>query len=160
MIMIICSMIFEPPKVILKMPIITQKYVELSCSQTKEGFLIPLSFNLVLLVSCAIHGFLIRKLPENFNESWYIFVSVLTTLFMWIVFLPTYFSTFYAYHQVALLGLCLILNGFITLMTLYTPKLYAIYFVDEDKLRIQKTNITNMSGPSVNRGQVAPVTHF
>ena len=53
---------------------------------------------------------------------------------MWTVFLPTYFTTFYAYHQAALLAFCLLLNASITLLCLYIPKLYAIYFVDEDKL--------------------------
>ncbi len=135
MLILTCSMVFVPPNVMLNMPIINKKYVELSCSQATKGFMVPLSFNLVLLVCCAIHGFLIRKLPENFNESWYIFVSVLTTLFMWVVFLPTYFSTFYAYYQVAMLAFCLILNGFITLLTLYVPKIYAIYYVEEDNLK-------------------------
>ncbi len=106
--------------------------------QSMGSFLLPLSFNLLLLLVCAGHGFLIRKLPANFNESWYIFVSVLTTLFIWIVFLPTFFSTFYAYYKVALLTLCLVLNGFITLFTLYIPKVYAIYFVDEDKIQIEQ----------------------
>ena len=62
------------------------------------------------------------------------FISVSTTTFMWMVFLPTYFTTFYAYHQAALLAFCLLLNASITLLCLYIPKIYAIYFIDEDKL--------------------------
>ena len=121
------------------MPTTTKKYVELSCSQSLRGFLLPLCFNLCLLVTCSVHGFLTRKLPQNFNESWYIFVSMATTIFIWIVFLPTFFTTFYSYHRVALLSLCLILNSFITLLTLYFPKMYAVYFVEESKIKFETT---------------------
>ena len=65
----------------------------------------------------------------------YIFVSVATTMFMWLVFLPTYFTTFYAYHQVVLLATCLFLNAIITLLCLFIPKIYAIYYVEDDKLK-------------------------
>ena len=82
-----------------------------------------------------VPGFLTRRLPENFNESWYIFVSVSTTTFLWMVFLPTYFTTFYAHYQVALLATSLILNASITLLCLYVPKIYAIYFIDEEQLK-------------------------
>ncbi len=117
------------------MPIPTEKYVELFCNMPLEGLLIPMSYNLLLIVMCVVYGFLTRKLPENFNESWYICVSVSTTTFLWLVFLPTYFTTFRTYHQVALLAFCLIVNGFVTLLCLYVPKIYAIYFVDECNIK-------------------------
>ncbi len=121
------------------MHVATEKYVELFCELPLEGFLVPLAFNLILLICCACYGFLTRKLPENFNESWYIFVSVSTTTFLWMVFLPTYFTTVYAYHQVALLGFCLVINATVTLLCLYVPKFYAIYYVDEGNLEIAST---------------------
>ncbi len=149
-IILVISLVILPPSVSQYMPIKTINHVELLCNQQEEGFLIPLSFNLIILLVCAMHGFLIRKLPENFNESWYIFISVSTTLFMWMVFLPTYVTTFYAYHQVVLLSFCLILNGFITLLTLYVPKLYAIYFVSEEMV------VFGLSQASSNATQVVP----
>ena len=151
MVVITVSMTLLPPDVIVRMPITTDKYVELACDQEQLGFLLPLSYNLLLLLLCAIHGLLCRKLPENFNESWYIFVSVSTTLFIWVVFLPTYFSTFYAYHQVALLDLCLMLNGFITLLTLYAPKLYAVYFIEEDMIKFATSTTIH-----IQPNQIAP----
>ena len=151
------------------MQVPTEKHVELFCDLPLEGLLIPLGYNLALIILCAVYGFLTRKLPENFNESWYIFISVSTTTFLWVVFLPTYFTTFYAYHQAALLAFCLILNASITLLCLYVPKIYAVYFVDEDKLKFDNATgpkpgpSTNMS--SVNNGvtigrsnQVAPIS--
>ena len=91
--------------------------------------------NLILLLLCACFGFLTRKLPENFNEAWYIFVSVSSTAFLWLVFLPTYFTTFYAVHQAALLATCLILNATITLCCLFLPKIYSIFYMDESNMK-------------------------
>ncbi len=161
----VVTAILVPPTARLRMHVPTEKRVELLCDLPAQGLLIPLSYNLILIILCACFGFLTRKLPENFNESWYIFVSVSTTTFLWVVFLPTYFTTSYAYHQAVLLALCLILNVFITVLCLYVPKIYAIYFVDEEKLSIvtyQQTQTTTthvLPGVSPNaHNQVAPAT--
>ena len=142
-------MLIGLPEVRLRMKVPTEKHVELFCSLPLEGFLAPLSYNLLLILLCAIYGFLTRKLPENFNESWHIFVSVCTTMFLWVVFLPTYFTTFYAYHQAALLAFCLLLNASITLLCLYVPKIYAIFYVSEDKITTFTFNDSDNTGSSV-----------
>ena len=59
-----------------RMPVVTERFVELNCSLPLGALLPGLIFNLMLLSMCAVYGYLTRKLPENFNESWYIFVSV------------------------------------------------------------------------------------
>ncbi len=140
-VVVIC--LIEPPGATLHMPVATKKYVELTCNMPMWSLVIPLSLNLFLLLLCATFGFLTRKLPDNFNESWYIFISVSTTLFIWIAFLPTYILAFYAYHKSALLSLALNLNASITIMCLFAPKIYALFFVD-DKL-IKVTNFQESS---------------
>ncbi len=122
------------PGALVRMPVPTEKLTELFCDLPLMVLIIPLSYNLLLLLLCAIYGFLTRKLPENFNESWYIFISVWTTMLLWTVLLPTYFTTFYAYYQAALLSFCLVMNALVILMCLYAPKLYAIYFVPPEHL--------------------------
>ncbi len=139
--------IIEPPKAHLKMPFALEEYVELVCETHVKHFVICLSYNLFFMLCCAVFGFLTRKLPENFSESWYIFVSVSTTTFLWMVFLPAYFTAFYAYYQAALLSFCLFLNATVTLLCLYVPKLYAIYFVDENK-QVLMTATTNATNPA------------
>ncbi len=129
--------IIGPPEAKLRMKVPIERHVELFCDLPLEGFLAPLAYNLTLIIMSAAFGFLTRKLPENFNESWYIFISVCTTTFLWLVFLPTYFTTFYAYHQAALLAFCLLVNAVITLLCLYVPKIYAIYFVEEEQMTFQ-----------------------
>ena len=125
--------ILFPTTTKLRMPMPTVKQVELFCNVSLEGLLPSLAFSLILIVLCATLGFLTRKLPENFNESWYIFVSVATTMFLWLVFLPTYFTSFYAYNRVILLTSCVIINAAITLVCLFISKIRAVYFPDEGR---------------------------
>ncbi len=139
-----------PSRAVQQMPVLIEKYSESLCETPLEALLIRISYNLILLVDCAVYGFLTRKLPENFNESQFIFISVTTTIFIWLVFLPTYLTSFYAYHQALLLALCLILNGFITLVCLFVPKLYAVYFVEEKDLKFSTTNTVGTLTTTVN----------
>ena len=143
------------PEVMMHMKVPTIKHVESFCNLPLEGFLAPLSYNLLLILLCAIYAFLTRRLPENYNESWYIFVSVSTATFLWVVFLPTYFNVYHAYHQAALLAFCLLLNASITGLSLFVPKAYAIYYVSEDRIStfsFNDMNDTENSASSVSSG--------
>ena len=156
-IIITVDVIQNPSEAVLFMPISTQKLVELKCYSSLYGLILPLAYNLIIVFLCVVYGFLTRRLPENFNESWYIFLSVATTLILWSAFLPTYLSSFYAYHQVTLLGFCLILNAYVTLSCLFVPKVYAIYCVDTNRMHIN-TALTQMTGASTSGSQIAPAT--
>ena len=143
------------------MPVLTEKYVELICRRPLWVFLVPITYNIAIILLCAVFGFLTRKLPQNFNESWFIFISVATTLFAWLVLLPSYFNAFYAYHQEALLALCLIINVFITLVCQYSPKVYALYCIDKDSMNVTMTFATGVqqeASSSVKNHSVKPPT--
>ena len=84
----------------------------------------------------------------------YIFISVSTTLFVWIAFLSTYMLAFYAYHKAALLSLVLILNAVATVICLYVPKIYAVYFVEENK--IKTTNFDSLDFSTTETSEVKP----
>ncbi|ELU12698.1 hypothetical protein CAPTEDRAFT_22614, partial [Capitella teleta] len=114
----------RPTSVGLQQGVPTEPRVDLVCIQ--PGFLIPFSCNLVVILVCGVFGFLSRNLPENYNESWFIFVSVSTTIFMWVIFLPTSYASIHAHQRTLILGFCLVLNVFITLALLFVPKIYAV----------------------------------
>lgn len=135
--------LYHPTRARVKMPVSTEPFVELVCDISLYNLIIPISFNILLLFLCSVFGFLTRKLPDNFNESWYIFISVSTTIFIWIAFLPTYMMAFYAYHKGALLSLALILNASVTVICIFVPKIYALYFVDEAGIKISNFNHDN-----------------
>ena len=140
--MIVLTELLWPSSATLSMPVTGEPRVELYCHQPLPGFLLPLIPNLFLVIACAVLGFLSRKLPENYNESWYIFVSVSTILFMWSVFIPTYFSAFYASHKVGLLALCLLINSVITIGCQFAPKLYVAMFVTVEKIDVVETSMS------------------
>ena len=150
--------IASPSQPLQQMPILTEKYSELFCTLPPEVLLVLLCYNLVLLVICAIFGFMYRKLPENFNESWFIFISVSTTAFIWVVFLPTYFTSFYAYHRAVLLSTSLLLNGFITAVCLFLPKLYAVKFVDSTNVVLAGSNTSGQSVEPSLQASLPPVS--
>ena len=129
----------------MRMPVITEPYVELMCKFPTWVMLTPLSFSLLLILAACSLAFKTRRLPENFNESWFIFLSSATTVFLWLAFLTTYFTTFYAYHKSIVLSLVLILNGLIVTLCMLCPKIYAVYFVNNSAITYFNTNLQTNS---------------
>ena len=149
-VLILCILeIVRPTTSIRIMPFPQEPYVEITCSVDLESFIPPLIFNMVPIMTCAVLGYLTKALPENFNDSRCIFLSTSTTLFMWIVFLPTYFTTFYSHNKAALLSVCLLLNSYITMLGLFAPKVYAVFFVKEGQLAIHTMGTTSTVKPIV-----------
>ncbi len=144
------SIVLSPSRSGLQQPVLTEKLVELYCDLHVNAFLVPLCYNLILILLCAAHGFLTRSLPQNFNESRFIFFSVCTTTFLWVIFIPVYYSAFYKYHRSALLAFSLILNASITMICLFLPKVYAICFItEEDLISSSSTRSNNTTSTSV-----------
>ena len=134
----------------LIMPFANERYVEITCSFSMTSFIPPVAYNMAVIATCGVLGFMTRKLPENFNDSRYIFVSISTTFFMWVVILPTYFTTFHSHHKAVLLSMCLLLNAFITILCQFGPKIYAVFFVREDTIVINTVNVTTIAPLSTN----------
>ena len=120
--------------------------VELFCHLPEVGFLTSLGYNVFLTIVCLVFGFKTRKLPENFNESRYIYICVCTTIFLWVAFMPTYFTTSTKIYKNVLLVVSLVMNALITLLTLFVPKIYALFYVDDDNLIFTATTTLNSVG--------------
>jgi len=145
--LVIVSEIIATSETSLKMPSIYEDYVELYCNKSTVWFMLPLAYNIIIMILCAGIGFITRKLTDNFNESWFIFLSVVTTLFAWIVFIPVYFTISFMYLQPVILGFALILNAVVTLICQYLPIIYALVF-DPDSY-VQAAFVTpNASAPN------------
>jgi hypothetical protein len=119
-----------------QMPVPTVGFVELYCDVPPYVLFIPMGFNILLTFICVFYGFGTRKLPENFNESWFIFISVCATLMLWFLLLPSYFLAFYAHQKAVILAFSLALIAFTNLLLLFGPKLYALYFVAEENIKM------------------------
>ena len=134
--------VLSPSVSALRMPSPFEAYVEIYCLNSLVAFLAPLSYNICIILTCTLIGFFTRKLPDNFNESWFIFISAATTLFAWAVFVPAYFTMYYAYLQSVILGFCLVLNCFITLGCLFSPILYAVIFIPNENIKFSASMLT------------------
>ena len=130
------SLVLWPARAVDWMPVKTKRYVELFCDVPEITLVIGTSYNLLLVTACSIFAFIARGLPDNFNESWHIFLCVVTTLFVWIAFFTTYFSAFYVVYKAALLAAALILNSLVVLVAFFIPKMYALAFISEENIQI------------------------
>ena len=122
------------------MPARTEKYVELYCDVPMMSLIVGTSFNLLLMAACSVFAFIARSLPDNFNESWYIVLCVVTTLVIWIAFFTTYISVFYFVYNAALLAAALILNSLVVVVAFFGPKIYAIAFIADKDIQITDFN--------------------
>ena len=155
------TMLMWPTIAMERMPIISVKHVELFCDTPVTGFTIPLSYNIFLILCCTVLGYRTRSLPDNFNDSKYIFLCSCATMFLWVVLIPTYFAVFYSQHKVILLSLALILNSTVITLTLFCPKIYALYWLTEDQMHIKHVGSVGLSvGPGLSTGASTRVTHF
>ncbi|CAG5117675.1 unnamed protein product, partial [Candidula unifasciata] len=116
----------------------TEKVVELSCDMTLPGLASFLAYNLVLVCACAMFAFKTRKLPDNFNESRFISMTVYTTLVIWLAFIPTYFTASREIIRGLLLSVALLLNHTVAVLFLFLPKIYAIRYVDPECVDIHR----------------------
>ncbi|CAH1775467.1 unnamed protein product, partial [Owenia fusiformis] len=128
-----------PPDVIKRMPVETEKFVEVVCDFPMWSMIASIVYNLVLVLATAALAFLTRKLPDNFNETLHILLSVCATLFLWLSFVPTYFITYRAKHQQMLFSVMFMLTGLVSILCLFAPKIYAIMFIDESKITFSST---------------------
>ncbi|XP_022106883.1 metabotropic glutamate receptor 4-like [Acanthaster planci] len=102
-------------------------YSEIFCA-FGYGFIAPCLLNLTIIVGCCLFAFLSRKVPDNYNESRFIGVSVYTTLVLCVAAVPVYTSTNEVLPKVASMSLALTLNAYLSLVCLYISKLYVIVF--------------------------------
>lgn len=116
--------------------------MELSCDITLPGLASFLAYNLTLVLLCSIFAFKTRKLPDNFNESRFMSMCVMTTLVIWMAFIPTFLTSSRQYMKTLLLALALLLNHSVALVFLFISKLYAVVCLTDE------TEETNSIGRS------------
>ena len=103
-------------------------HLELFC-QFSYGFLASCIYNLLLILACCYYAFRARKVPDNFNESKFIAVSVYSTLILCLAAIPLYSTATSVVQKIASVSMAVLLNAFLTMVCVYLPKLYAIHFI-------------------------------
>ncbi|XP_070168156.1 metabotropic glutamate receptor B isoform X1 [Polyergus mexicanus] len=127
------------------------------------SYMIAFAYPTILIVVCTVYAVLTRKIPEAFNESKHIGLTMYTTCVIWCAFIPLYYGTG---SNVALritsMSVTISLSASVTVVCLFSPKLYIILIRPERNVRptvragrpnltkssaITATNVSNMMGP-------------
>ncbi|XP_020608981.1 metabotropic glutamate receptor 2-like [Orbicella faveolata] len=108
-----------------------QNEVTLECvAESLVGVTIWATFNAALILLCTYQAFLVRKVPENYNEAKFITFSMVTMCISGAVFVPTSLGT-KGFYRTILTCFLVILCCSMALICLFGPKLYIIFFRPE-----------------------------
>ncbi|CAG9786463.1 unnamed protein product [Diatraea saccharalis] len=105
-------------------------------SYVDASYTIAFFYPVVLIIVCTVYAVLTRKIPEAFNESKHIGFTMYTTCVIWLAFVPLYFGT--ASHvplRVTSMAVTISLSASVTLVCLFSPKLYIIIVRPERNVR-------------------------
>ncbi|XP_025988330.1 metabotropic glutamate receptor 2 isoform X2 [Solenopsis invicta] len=100
------------------------------------SYMIAFTYPIILIIVCTIYAVLTRKIPEAFNESKHIGLTMYTTCVIWLAFVPLYYGTG---SNVALritsMSVTISLSASVTVVCLFSPKLYIILIRPERNVR-------------------------
>ena len=116
----------------------------LECMVDELGFVVNLSFVMLLMLLCTVYAFKTRNFPKNFNESKYIGITMYITCAIWTVFFPFYLNTTHSNLHVHLISSAYIIIGFVTLIGLFAQKLFIVYRVAD--VRNEDLAMTSRTG--------------
>ncbi|XP_026492105.2 metabotropic glutamate receptor 2-like [Vanessa tameamea] len=132
---VVVWMIVAPARAMFHYP--TREDNMLVCdSYVDASYMIAFFYPIVLIVVCTVYAVLTRKIPEAFNESKHIGFTMYTTCVIWLAFVPLYFGT--ASHvplRITSMAVTISLSASVTLVCLFSPKLYIILIRPERNVR-------------------------
>ncbi|XP_072045659.1 metabotropic glutamate receptor 8-like [Amphiura filiformis] len=134
----ILSIFVDPSIPDILIPPQRKPYLEIYC-RFGYGIFITWPYNSAIIGACCYYAFKARKLPDNFNESKFIAVSVYSTLIVCLAAIPVYTTAIGVAQKIGALSVPLLVNTYLSLFCLYLPKIYAIHYQRED---IQSTRGT------------------
>lgn len=111
--------------------------LHLECYLTAPVFIAYLTYNVVLMLLCTVYAFVTRQCPKNFNEAMHIGVTMYLSCVVWVVFLASFLNVNDSISRVYWICGASVVIGWITLLGLFTPKVYQVFTkrnVDESNL--------------------------
>ncbi|XP_013392302.1 metabotropic glutamate receptor 6 [Lingula anatina] len=101
-----------------------------------DEYIIAFIYPIILLIICTVYAILTRKIPEAFNESRYIGLTVYTTCIIWLAFVPIFFTTATDIPlRMCIMAFVLDLSATVSLMCLFFPRLYIILLKPERNVK-------------------------
>lgn len=127
---IIAMLTIEPADSKVDYP--NSKRVRLICNTTTLGIIVPLGFDLLLILMCTLYAVKTRNLPENFNEAKFIGFTMYTTCVIWLGFFAIYFGS---ERKVITMSISISLSAYVALVLLFLPKVYVMIWAPERNTR-------------------------
>ncbi|XP_059157566.1 metabotropic glutamate receptor 8-like [Physella acuta] len=115
-----------PIRVLDFMPEKNVPYVETACLIHEELVAPYFVLDISLLFLCSVLAFKTHSLPSTYKESRNVSMCVITTLIMWVAFLPAHFSTTSHNLKVVLLALSVLMNHSTAIFFLFMPRLLSL----------------------------------
>ena len=137
-IIVIMWFLISFPKSVVNEPSLFR--LQLICENFNHfSYVLGIAYPLALLAVCTYYAIITRKIPEAFNESKYIGLTVYTTCVVWVSFFPIYFmsSDNLDIRTITLSVTCMV-SASVVLACLFAPKLYMVLCKKETTL--QKNN--------------------
>ena len=123
-------------------------YSELYCS-FGYGFLATCAYNAILILLCCYYAFRTRSVPDNYNESKFIGVSVYSNVVVCLSVVAVHSVAKAALHKVAIVCVALIVNAYLHTLCVYVPKIYAVRVISDDNDQSRSLSTKNKT-PTVN----------
>ena len=120
------------------------KSAVLKCGYSPVAYMVvTLGYNFALLIISTYYAFRARIIPENFNETKYINVTLYTLCIIWIFFISVYFGTikFGAIFQAISLMIAIILSATTTLLCIFMPKVFLLFSSLKEKQKTEAADI-------------------
>ena len=118
--------------------------LQLICHNFNQfSYVSGIAYPLVLLDVCIYYAIITRKIPEAFNESKYIGLTVYTTCVVWLSFFPIYFmsSDNLDIRTITLSVTCMV-SASVVLACLFAPKIYMV--LRKQDVNIERTQSTKL----------------
>ncbi|KAH9508060.1 hypothetical protein Btru_052730 [Bulinus truncatus] len=116
---------FYPLSVEVTQPEIKVNYTELSCKFEKAHLLPFFIFDFFLLIMCSLFAFKTQTLPKNFRESRFVSMCIITTLILWIAFMPAYMTLLSNNAKTLLLVCAILINQTNLIIFIFITRLVA-----------------------------------
>ncbi len=124
---LVSSVRFGQPKPDLLVPPQRKPYLGIYC-RFGYGFAISSVYNAIILAACSYYAFRARRVPDHFNESKFIGVSVYSMILVCLAAIPVYATANDVSQKIGALCVPLLLNTYLSLVCLYLPKMFAIRY--------------------------------
>ena len=89
------------------------------------------TYIIIISVCCAVQGLRARHLPSVLKETMCIIYAMITSITILTIMLPMYYSTAATNEKTAIHAIALSCSNFILLATIYSYKIYIIYFLPQ-----------------------------